>query len=638
MNPLIELKERLVYIAVAGTQLIKEDFRLKKSIENFSALAEKNPVFKKIYTDLQTMMSAEKEEQVFLLLNILGLIDAVLYTQATSTVEGEVKDLPEYDTFGDIIQIRYSEINPLIEALTTTGSGRMEILQNTIINHPDFLTDYRIINALINDLCDPYGEMADLVYSVLEGMCMDKAIHIYSPYSDYARKSFSLPHINKKQLLMLLKKNFDPQGKKEMVKRLSLIISLAKEDENDWYLSLLDTAKKEVREVAISGLQYKKENISMLLEMVKKERGKAKEEVYKILSKAYTPDLFDFWKAEITKNPSSVQFLKYVKSDDISDLIADTFKEELNKYINQDNIDKTNKSTKIDITKTNIVPLSESLENKMSDKIFELYKWILENHQQMPKFQQGKNLLECLSSSLIKTLVNDYPVQLVNFLGNLNHEEQKLISYVCFISDIFNMSAAEFYDKWSYKEIWIYVSQSQLRNYFNHITVKDEEYTFYDWYLNIYSERTIKEPLDPRWFEFFMKHRWNEILSRFDFQGNEEQKKKIGEYFYNVIKSLPVSTTTIFNQTTTVSTAMRMMKKCEYNKFEGLILLLCRKHANISVWNLQSLFHSYKLYAGEELTQKEALDVLEYFDKNDKNGKIAIALKEMLINDGFLKV
>lgn len=638
MNPLMELKERLVYIAVAGTQLIGEDFRLKKSIESFSVLAEKNPVFKKIYADLQTMMSAEKEEQVSLLLNILGLIDAVLYTQATSTVEGEVLEFPEYDTLGDIIQIRYSEISPLIEALTTTGSGRMEVLQNAIMNNPRSLTDYRIINALINDLCDPYGEMADLIYRILEAMCMDKPIYLQDTYDYYQMKAFDLPQINKKQLLSQLKKNFDPQGKKEMVKRLSLIINIAKDEENDWYLSLLETAKKEVREVAVSGLQYKKENIPILLEMVKKERGKAKEEVYKILSKAYTPDLFDFWKAEITKNPSSVQYLQYTNDNDISDIIADIFKEELNKYINQDNTDKTNKSTRIDVTKTNIVPLSESVENKMTKKIFELYKWIIAHNQQMPKFQQGKNILEYLSSALIKTLFSDNPKPLVDFLNSLKPEEQKLISYVCFVSDIYNMSAAEFYDKWSYKEIWVYASASRLRNYFNHIIEKDGKLCFYNWSLNIYPERTIKEPLDLRWSEFFMKHNFDELLSRFNFQGDEGQNKKIGEHFYKSITSLSKSTSMSFQYTNAVITAMRMMKKCEYNKFEGLILLLCRKHANISVWNLETLFYNYKIYAGEELTQKEALSVLEYFDKNDKNGKMATAVKEMLINEGFLKI
>ena len=31
MNPLVELKERLINISIAGTELINEDFRLKKN-------------------------------------------------------------------------------------------------------------------------------------------------------------------------------------------------------------------------------------------------------------------------------------------------------------------------------------------------------------------------------------------------------------------------------------------------------------------------------------------------------------------------------------------------------------------------------------------------------------------------------
>lgn len=75
-----ELKERLVYSIVAGTQLLQEDFRLKRTVELFAQLANKNPVFCKIYTGLQQLLQAEKEQQGVLLLNLLGLVDAMLYT------------------------------------------------------------------------------------------------------------------------------------------------------------------------------------------------------------------------------------------------------------------------------------------------------------------------------------------------------------------------------------------------------------------------------------------------------------------------------------------------------------------------------------------------------------------------------
>ena len=63
MNPLIELKERLVHITIAGTDIIDEDFRLKKTLESFSVLAEKNPIFKKIYLSLKQLFDAEKSQK-----------------------------------------------------------------------------------------------------------------------------------------------------------------------------------------------------------------------------------------------------------------------------------------------------------------------------------------------------------------------------------------------------------------------------------------------------------------------------------------------------------------------------------------------------------------------------------------------
>ena len=55
MNPLVELKERLVHITIAGTELLEEDFRLKKTMETFSVLAEKNPIFQKLYLGLKQL-------------------------------------------------------------------------------------------------------------------------------------------------------------------------------------------------------------------------------------------------------------------------------------------------------------------------------------------------------------------------------------------------------------------------------------------------------------------------------------------------------------------------------------------------------------------------------------------------------
>ena len=82
MNPFVELHERLAYSAVAGTALLEEDFRLKKMVDPFASLAPKNPVFANIHKELTDLFAAQPAQRGQILLHLLGVVDAVLYTQA----------------------------------------------------------------------------------------------------------------------------------------------------------------------------------------------------------------------------------------------------------------------------------------------------------------------------------------------------------------------------------------------------------------------------------------------------------------------------------------------------------------------------------------------------------------------------
>ncbi len=134
MNPFLELKERLSDLAVAGTQLLDEDFRLKKTAQTFAVLGEKNPMCKKVSDGLAQLLSAEQERRGELLLSLLGLVDAVLYTQAGYAVEGELEALPENPGDGEILSIAHSQIAPLLKALTSSGSGRIFTPSSSLVS------------------------------------------------------------------------------------------------------------------------------------------------------------------------------------------------------------------------------------------------------------------------------------------------------------------------------------------------------------------------------------------------------------------------------------------------------------------------------------------------------------------------
>lgn len=89
LNVLFELKTRIENTVFAGTNLIKDDFRLKKAYDAFVPFADVNPVFTKIKASMDRVFQADKESVNTAILDVLALIDAVVYTQGENGCEGE---------------------------------------------------------------------------------------------------------------------------------------------------------------------------------------------------------------------------------------------------------------------------------------------------------------------------------------------------------------------------------------------------------------------------------------------------------------------------------------------------------------------------------------------------------------------
>ena len=634
MNPLVELKERLVHITIAGTELIDEDFRLKNTFESFSVLAEKNPIFKKIYLSLKQLFDAEKSQKPIILLNILGLVDAVLYTQAQTNIDGEYKELETKENLQILNQFRYSEVKPVLEALTTTGSGRLNVIEDAVKLTPNIFKDYRVLNALINDLDDTYGEMATRVFSIIESMGTGEPQEIinFTSYPQNYRSlifdKYYLPKVNKDYIISLLKSNFDPQGKKIMAKRLRLIAKIAKETENDWYLSILKTAKREVKEECISALQYSEENIPLLLELTKKERGKTKDMVYITLGKFKFDNMVEFWKNELDKSIENASNLREANSDEISDLLAHYIKSNLENVLKGDE-----QAKKYDYSK-----LISYTVNKTSDKMLELYKWILE-YRNLFKDVKGdwsnrSNYLVTLNETITETLVSSCPEKLVDFLRKLyTHHKQPILSS-CFIADLLTLPADEVYKNW-YKNPLL--TTAKLEEVFRKIKYVDNTYyiTTTPYRKNEYEinqlQREIKEPLDERWFDYMIKLKLDNSLCQLAPREPYKLCQKIGEYFYNKLSSYKsIASWQVLD-------CLDMMKYCSYNKFEGAILNVCKNHQQINTWELRSILYKFRDYTDIKTTSEEAKKILEFYEKNYGDKKRFLDIENLLTNEGFIQ-
>ena len=294
LQPLYDVKERLEYAAIAGTGLLAEDFRLRRAAEAMKPLAAASPVFGKISAGLDKLLEAPAEARAGLLLDALALVDAVAYTQGRSGMEGALAPLPT--SGGGYIEISRSQLQPLLNALTTTGGGRMEIIQSAWEEHPEFFTDFRVLPAVAAGLGDSYGEIAELNAKILKSLG-----NVVTP---------------------VLKKDFDPAGKKEMARRVEVLAAVEGPNATEWLRETLRDAEKDVRTAVLLALGEDQANAGMLLELVKTERGRNRDAVLESLAKLDGEEIRKFWSTELRTHSESVKFLRDTNTDWAAELVA----------------------------------------------------------------------------------------------------------------------------------------------------------------------------------------------------------------------------------------------------------------------------------------------------------------------------
>ncbi len=301
LQALYDLKERLEHAAIAGTGLLPEDFRLKRAVEAFAPLAAASPVFAKIASAAESLLSTPPESRGTRLLDVLALVDAVAYTQGTVNVPGELTPIEGGN--GTYVRASYGQLRPLLTALTTTGGGRMEVVQSAWGNHPEFFRDFRVLPALIADLGDNYGELAELNAKILK------------------QGGPAVPP--------LLKKGFDPAGKKEMARRVEIISAIEGAGATPWLLEILPEAKKDVRAAVLTALGGDPDNTALLLDLSKTERGNSRDAVLAALAKQDGEAARTFWTEEVKKKPDSVKFLRDTNTEWAAALVASGLREQL---------------------------------------------------------------------------------------------------------------------------------------------------------------------------------------------------------------------------------------------------------------------------------------------------------------------
>lgn len=277
ITPIYELKTRLRAAMIAGTNLISDDFRLKKAAENLAPLAASSPVFAKISAMTQKLLEEKSPES---LLDTITLVDSVLTTLGTTEVKGELESLPDNGISSISVTAPYSQLSTVIDALTMPGSGQFNRIVEIRENTPEIFRDYRIKPALIKGLDASYSELANTVEDIIKDIG--------------------------KEMLPLVKKGFDPKGKKEAVRRVHIIEELCGAEENDFYLKQLENSESDVRKALIFALRHDEKNIDKLIELTKTEKGKLKTAALAALASFDCEKSVDFFEEYAKKKPVDV--------------------------------------------------------------------------------------------------------------------------------------------------------------------------------------------------------------------------------------------------------------------------------------------------------------------------------------------
>ncbi|MFD0711451.1 HEAT repeat domain-containing protein [Paenibacillus sp. GCM10027626] len=256
-----DLHQEVRRIYIAGSDLATGDFRLKRMLPQFEKLGERAPVFKRLGDMIQALIepeqqNGERKSSTELLQDLGSLLGSVLYTQGATAPAGELQPIASKPTKLQT-SASYRKLAAVQEALTTTGSGRYEIVVNAF--EMGLFHDMRMIELAIAALGDPYAELADYMEATV------------------------LPSLGS-DIIPLLLERFNPAGGKLDARRLKVIAGIDRDGNEELLYSAAQEGADEVRVAAISLLHGLEKYEEQLIEWSKDKKKAVREAAFNALS------------------------------------------------------------------------------------------------------------------------------------------------------------------------------------------------------------------------------------------------------------------------------------------------------------------------------------------------------------------
>jgi hypothetical protein len=236
---LTQVHQEIRRIAIAGSVVAPGDFRLKKHLAPLEQAGAKAPVFAKVAEAVKNVVESNEKTSADAVLELTTLVNAILYTQGETGLAGDIAKIETTDLGAPSTQASARMLKPLLEALTTTGSGRIEQIKDA--HERGMFRDFRLVKPALAAIDDVYGEIASLV--------SEKILPQYG-----------------KAILPELRAKIDLKGRAGHPRRLKLMHALDPEGTRPLVKEALDSGSKEVKVVAVECLGGHPEDLNFLLE------------------------------------------------------------------------------------------------------------------------------------------------------------------------------------------------------------------------------------------------------------------------------------------------------------------------------------------------------------------------------------
>ena len=248
-----EVQDRLYNAALAGSNIIAEDFRLKRAIEGLGALAEKGKVFAALKQKCEKLLEAGADAPSQLA-DCIALADAIAVTLGQNGVpesaEEESKECRGiWQQNSPVNNVTYREMQ---EALVLLGKGSENTFK-ILEKYPKVLTDIRFGQAVAEGLNGKASDMGDRFAAIVLEICGD-------------------------DLKEILKDSLRLSDENAKGRQIKVIASVYGARESAWYQELAqnENLSQKVRLEAISALGCSAENEDVLMELYKTGKGKIK--------------------------------------------------------------------------------------------------------------------------------------------------------------------------------------------------------------------------------------------------------------------------------------------------------------------------------------------------------------------------